>query len=283
MYGARCRDKMLKLAGIEVDAVSVGGLETCIELPGFDLALDIGRCPMSAVKRPRVLFTHAHMDHMGGLAYHAAMRDLQGMRPPTYLVPRENHADVGALLDAWRRLDRSSLPCTVVACGPGDRVDIGGGRFAEPFRSPHRVPCQGYALISTRKKLKPELLHLTPSELQVRRAAGVELSETTEVVDVAFSGDSVIDVVDREEKVRTARLLILEVTFLDDRVPVDKARSKGHVHLDEVVARADLFENEALLFTHFSARYRRDDILRILDARLPPSLRARVTPLLPAA
>ncbi|MDP2308819.1 MAG: MBL fold metallo-hydrolase [Pseudomonadota bacterium] len=273
----------MKLAGIDVEAVSVGGLETCIELPAFDIAFDIGRCPMSAVKRPRVLFTHAHMDHMGGIAYHAATRDLVGMKPPTYFVPRENYEDVLGLLDAWRRLDRSTLPCNVHACGPGDRVDIGGGRIAEPFRSPHRVPCQGYAIVSTRKKLRADLVGLPPQELQRRRLAGEVVSEDHEVVDVAFTGDTVIDVVDREEKVRTARLLILEVTFLDERVPVDKARSKGHVHLDEVIERAALFQNEALLFTHFSARYSADQIVRILDARLPPGLRERVTPLLPAS
>ena len=33
---------MLRLSGHEVEAVSVGGLETCIQLPGWDLALDIG-------------------------------------------------------------------------------------------------------------------------------------------------------------------------------------------------------------------------------------------------
>ena len=66
-------------------------------------------------------------------------------------------------------------------------------------------------------------------------------------------------------------------------VSVEKARSKGHIHLDEVIARAELFENEAILFTHFSARYSADDIRRILETRLPASLRDRVTPLLPPA
>ena len=49
--------------------------------------------------------------------------------------------------------------------------------------------------------------------------------------------------------------MILECTFLDDRVSVAECRAKGHVHLDEIVERADLFENEAILLTHFSARY----------------------------
>jgi ribonuclease Z len=271
---------MLKIVGVDVEAVSVGGLETCIELPGMDLAFDIGRCPPTAVRRKRVLCTHAHMDHMGGLAYHAATRDLLGMPPPTYLVPRENHADVLALFEVWRRLDRSDLPCNIVACGPGDRVDIGGGRVAVPFRSPHRVPCQGYAIVAKRKKLLPQFEGLPGEEIHRRRLAGEVVSEEHEVVEVAFTGDTVIDVVEREPMVREARLLILEVTFVDERVPVEKARSKGHVHLDEVIARAHLFHNEALLFTHFSARHSASEIRRILDERLPAELRGRVTPLL---
>jgi ribonuclease Z len=273
---------MLRLVGTEVEAVSVGGLETCIELPGWNLAFDIGRCPPTAVRRERVLFTHAHMDHAGGIATHAATRDLLGMRPPTYWVPRENHAGFVRLLDAWRGLDRSDIPCNVVACGPGDRIDLGANRWAHPFRSPHRVPCQGYALGQIRKKLRPELTGVAGEEIHRRRLAGEDVSVEVESVEVAFTGDTMIEVVDREPLVRTARLLIIEVTFLDERVPVEAARSKGHVHLDEIIARADRFENEALLFTHFSARYSADDIRRILDARLPRSLRERVTPLLPA-
>ena len=79
---------------------------------------------------------------------------------------------------------------------------------------------------------------------------------------------------------RTARLLILESTFVDDRVSVAECRAKGHVHLSEVAERAELFENEAILLTHFSPRYKRAEILAALDATLPTGLRERVTPLL---
>ena len=79
----------------------------------------------------------------------------------------------------------------------------------------------------------------------------------------------------------TARLLIMEVTFLDERVDVARARGSGHVHLDEVVERAELFENEAILFTHFSARYSPGEVRRIVSGRLPDCLRDRVHLLLP--
>lgn len=274
---------MLRLADHDIDAISVGGLETCIQLPGWKLAFDIGRCPPGAIRQDRILCTHAHMDHLGGIAYYAATRDLVGLGPPTVWVPAENHQDVLDLFAVWRRLDKSDLPVDVRPCSPGDVIPLGPNRAARPFRSPHRVKCQGYALTSTRRRLAAALAGLPEAEVRARRLAGEEVSETVETVEVAFTGDSLIEVVEREHLVRTARLLVMEVTFLDERVSVEKSRSKGHIHLDEVVERAHLFENEALLFTHFSARYGRDDILRILDRRLPASLRDRVTPLLPDA
>lgn len=271
----------MNLAGIEVEAVSVGGLETCIQLPGHDLCFDIGRCPQTAVRRSRVLLTHAHMDHAAGLATHAATRALVGLPPPTWYVPRENHDDVLALVEVWRRLDRSDIPVHVVPCGPGERLELGPGLVATPFRSPHRTWCQGYALLRRTRKLRADLAGLPEAEVRRRRLAGEEVSAETWAPEVAFSGDSLIEVVEREALVREARLLILEVTFLDDRVPVERARGSGHIHLDEVVARADLFANEALLLTHFSSRYRRDEVDAILDRRLPPELRRRTTALLP--
>lgn len=266
----------LDINGETVRAVSVGGLETCIELPAWKLCFDIGRCPPTATRLERVLFTHSHTDHMGGVVHHCATRDLMGMRPPEYVVPAEVHDAFDDMFDTWRRLDRSELPCRVRAARPGDRIELGHGRFAQAFRVYHRVPSLGYALGQVRRKLRPDLAGASRAEIIRLRQAGEAVDMPEEHIEVAFCGDTLIDVVDREEAVRTARLLILEVTFLDDRVSVDKARSKGHVHLDEVIERADLFENEALLFTHVSQRYSNAQMHRILRERLPDSLRDRV-------
>ncbi|MBK7874617.1 MAG: hypothetical protein IPJ77_02520 [Planctomycetes bacterium] len=272
---------MLQLAGIDVEAVSTGGVETCIDLPGFQLAFDLGRGPDFAVARELVAFTHAHVDHLSGVVWHCATRALRGMRPPRYVIGRENEAAFRDLFDVWRRLDRSQFPHELVVIGPGDELALQGGRFLRPFFAPHRAPCQGYAVWSRRSKLRAEHRALPHEEIARLRAAGrADLFEVLEVPEVAFCGDTLIDVVEREEVVRKARLLILEVTFLDERVSVEKARASGHVHLKELAARADLFENEAILLTHFSPRYTREEILIALDRGLPPRLRERATPLL---
>jgi len=272
---------MPRLAGILVEGLSIGGLETCIDLPECKLAFDIGRCPPAAVARPTILFTHAHMDHMGGVAYHAATRELFGMGPPTYVVPHENVEGFRELVAAWRKLDRSDLPHHMRALGPGEEFELSNRMTARAFRSPHRVPCQGYALHSKKRKLKAQYRELAHDAIRDLRAQiGDEITELVVTPEIAFTGDTLIEVVEREEVVRKARVLVMEVTFVDERISVEECRSKGHVHLFEVAERAALFENEALLFTHFSARYRDDEIVAALDRTLPPQLRARVTPLL---
>ena len=275
------RSSTLQVGGLEVHAVSVGGLETCIELPELRLCFDIGRCPPTAVRRPQVLLTHAHVDHAGGLATHAAMRDLLGMAPPTWVIPAPNVEDVRALLEVWRRLDRSGMPAHIVPAVPGARIPLEQGRFAVPFRVPHRVYGLGYAIVRPRTRLRPALAGLSQDEVRARRLAGEEVTETEDLVEVAFCGDTTAEVLDHEPLLQRAQVLILECTFLDARVPPEKAHAQGHVHLEDLLARTHLLGQPAILLTHLSARYSAAEILRILDARLPPDLRARVTPLLP--
>ena len=272
----------LTLNGLELRALSVGGLETCIWLPGRRVAFDIGRCPLEVVDCRTVLFTHAHMDHLGGIAYHTATRSLRKQAPPVYVVPHHCTEDLARLFDAWRALDRSDMPHELVPLGPGEEHVLASGLRARPFRSPHSAPCQGYGLWSRKEKLKPEFHGLDGPELARMRRAGIVLGDTLETPEFAFTGDTLIEVVEQQEVVRRARVLVLECTFVDQRVSVAEARAKGHVHLFELAERADLFQNEAILLTHFSARYRAHEIRAALDKHLPPGLRARVTPLLGA-
>jgi ribonuclease Z len=68
---------------------------------------------------------------------------------------------------------------------------------------------------------------------------------------------------------------------LDDKAGVARARKSGHIHLDEVVERQELFLNQHILFTHFSKRYSPDEIREIFARRLPTSFMERVSLLLP--
>jgi len=267
----------LTLADINIRAVSVAGLETCIELPAFRVCFDIGRGPRSAVRNHTVLFTHAHIDHMGGIAHHVATRSMLNMEPPTYVMPSRVVGAVDTLLDAFRELDGSDMPVTLVGADPGDVIKVGKRRVARPLQSFHPVPCQGYALLEVRNRLRPDLQDAGKEAIQAARARGEEITSPVEHPLVVFSGDTKIEFIEHNELARRADLLIMEVTFVDDRVSVQGARDNGHIHLDEVVERAELFENKAILFTHLSARYRQEEAQAAIDAKLPAGLRERVT------
>ena len=56
--------KGLDLEGFSIEGLSVGGHETCVIIPDFKCAFDIGRCPSRAIQQSFVFITHAHLDHI---------------------------------------------------------------------------------------------------------------------------------------------------------------------------------------------------------------------------
>jgi ribonuclease Z len=73
----------------------------------------------------------------------------------------------------------------------------------------------------------------------------------------------------------------MECTFLDDKKSLAAARAGCHVHLDEVIERADRFKNEAIVMMHVSQLYAPDQVAALLDRRVPPALRAKIVPFVP--
>lgn len=270
----------VELAGLIVKAVSIAGIETCIEVPSWRLCFDIGKGPESAVKYPRVFFTHGHVDHVGGIAHHCGTRAMRKVGEPTYTIGAEYAEGLENLMTAFRGVDRSDLPCTINPVKPGDVIELSAKRRVRVFRSMHRVPTLGYALEEDRHLLHPDLVGRPGPEIAAARERGEPVRVVETRVELAFCGDTTIHVLERESIVRTAKRLVLECTFLDDSVSVERARKTGHVHLDDIVERAHLFENEAILLTHFSHRYGASQIVDLLNRRLPAQLRDRVTPLL---
>ena len=151
-----------------------------------------------------------------------------------------------------------------------------------PFATTHPVPSLGYTVFRRTHKLRPQYAAAPGAEIAALRAAGVGVTDAVEAPLFAFTGDTSADWLHHpsSEAALRAKVLVVECTFVDAAVSVADARLFGHTHLDELAEHAALFRNEAILLIHFSARYKRTEILAALDARLPPDLRARVTPLL---
>jgi ribonuclease Z len=269
------------LAGHRIEALSVGGVETCHQLPGFNLAMDIGRCPPGVERLGTLLLTHGHIDHAAGLPYYVSLRGMMHLAPPRVFVPEESREILGDILRSWARLQSDALRCELVGVQPGDVLPLSKHRFARAFRSPHRIACVGYTLFQEGRQRRPELAHLSEAELEALARRGEQVHEQVTRPEICFPGDTSAEVIDLEETVTTARVLLLECTFLGEHVARDKARRGGHVHLEDLAERAHLFRNEAILLTHFSRRHSRAEIEAAVRARLPESLLPRVHLLLP--
>jgi ribonuclease Z len=261
---------------VELAGVSVAGVETCIEVPGLHLLLDLGACPRSAVSQPVVLVSHGHLDHIGAIANHAARRALLGMSEGVYVVPRAIASDVEALFNAAGALDGQTIPRRVVPLSPGEEHRLGKGRVVRAFETFHRVPSQGYTVWETRHRLRPEFRDVPGARLGELRREGVAIDEPHEVARLSFTGDTRVEVLERTPELQRTECLVIEASFLDEKVSPAEAREMGHIHLDELVERADLLPTADVVFSHFSARYRPEDVREILGRRVPEALRGAV-------
>ena len=261
---------------IELSGTSVAGIETCIEVPPLRLLLDLGACSRTAVNQPLVLLSHGHLDHMGAIALHAARRSLLGMSEGTYVVPASVAPQVEALFNAAGELDGQVIPRRVVALEHGQEHVLGKGRFVRAFETFHRVPSQGYTVWETRSRLLPEFRDLPGTKLGELRRQGAVIDEQQQIPVLSFTGDTRVEVLERTPELQHTECLVIESSFLDELVPTADARQMGHIHLDELIARADLLPRTDVVFSHFSARYSATDVGRILKHKLPDTLRDNV-------
>jgi hypothetical protein len=66
------------------------------------------------------------------------------------------------------------------------------------------------------------------------------------------------------------------MTFFRPEHRRDKIHKFGHTHLDDLVERADKFQNELIILGHFSTRYSDRQVKSAIDKRLPERLKPRV-------
>ena len=266
-------------AGIAIEGVSIAGHESFYKVPGFHALLEFGRAPDDTVGYATVCLTHGHLDHAAGLAHHASRRTLQGLPPARVFAPEEAVPDLEAWLAISHRLENVDYGVHVTPAVPGRTVALRNDLELKFLPGRHRVPTVGYLFSETRRKLKDEFLDLPGEKIAALRTGGVAVTRREDVPLLAYPGDCGAAIFDAVPELFRASVLLIECSFLfpEDR---DRARVYEHLHLEDFLERAGAFQNEVIVLTHFSQRYRPEEIREALRC-LPEALGCRVMAFLP--
>ena len=217
----------------------------------------------------RILLTHGHIDHTGGVASfiwarHAARGD--GEKPLEIFYPQGDPyiAQLRLWLDAVTHTLKFPLVWTPLEANARIELQNGGRhpRAIETFATDHMDSLSlGYKIVETRTKLKPEFASLSQPELQLKaREIGSEnLSENYNAILFAFGGDGLAL---PSEPIRGAEILVHEATILDS---ADR-KSQKHSTLEEAMTAAQNANVQTLVVNHVSGRYTREEVIEAARA-----------------
>jgi ribonuclease Z len=262
--------------GLTIEGYSRAAVQTYWRVPELKIGFDLGVQPWSFMGTPTWFLSHCHLDHAAALPVYVARRRMMKMDPPTIYAPEPTVPYLDRLLRIWERLDRGRMRCELRGIKPGDEVELSRENVVSVFATKHTIPSVGYLVWERRKKLKDEFLQLSGNEIRDLRLAGTEVTREVRTPLVAFLGDTAPEGLDAFPPVYEAQVLILEVTFVAPSHRKDKIHKFGHTHLDDLIERADRFKNDVVIASHFSTRYHAERIQKMIDRRVPDSLKAKL-------
>lgn len=266
----------LTFKGLTIEGYSRAAVQSYWRIPELKVCFDLGGSPWEFMGTQTVFVSHCHLDHLAAIPVYVARRRMMKMDPPTIYLPEDAVENVRRMLGTWQRLDRGRMLCDLVGVKPGDEFAISREHVVTVFATQHTVPSVGFVVWDRRNKLKDEYQGLPGSEIRDIRMAGKEVTHEVRVPLVCYTGDTAPAGLDNDPAVDQAQILITEMTFFRPEHRKEKIHKFGHMHLDDIIARAEKFQNELIILAHFSTRYHEQQIRRAVERRLPTNLRERV-------
>jgi ribonuclease Z len=263
-------------AGLTIEGYSRAAVQSYWRIPELKIGFDLGAQPWDFMGTPTWFVTHTHLDHVAALPVYVARRRMMRMEPPRLYLPEQSVEDVRRLLLIMQRLDRGRMICELNGLKPGDEVELSRENVVTAFGTTHTIPSLGYVVWDRRNKLKDEYVGLPGDRIRDLRLSGVQVTREVRVPLVAYTGDTSPPGLDSYAPVYEAKILITELSFIRPNHRREKIHKFGHMHLDDFVERADRFKNELIICAHFSTRYHPQEVRRLLDSKLPESLRERI-------
>jgi ribonuclease Z len=262
--------------GLTVEGYSRAAVQTYWRIPELKIGFDLGAQPWDFMGTPTWFLTHTHLDHVAALPVYVARRRMMRMEPPTLYVPAEAVEDVRRLLLIMQRLDRGRMICQLNGIKAGDEIELSRDHVITVFPTTHTIPSVGYVVWDRRFKLKEEYHGLPGDRIRDLRLSGVAVTREVRVPLLAYTGDTSPGGLDAYPPVYQAKILITELSFIRANHRREKIHKFGHMHLDDFVERANRFQNELIICSHFSTRYHPQEVIRLVESKLPAGLRERI-------
>jgi ribonuclease Z len=263
-------------AGLTIEGYSRAAVQSYWRIPELKIGFDLGAQPWEFIGTPTWMVTHAHLDHIAALPVYVARRRMMKMEPPTIYLPEQPLEDVRRLLLIMQRLDRGRMVCQLEGVVPGQEIELSREHVVTVFATTHTIPSVGYLVWERRNKLKDEYHGLPGDKIRDLRMSGVQVTKEMRTPILAYTGDTSPAGLDNYPPAFEAKVLITEVSFIRPNHRREKIHKFGHMHLDDILERADRFKNELIICSHFSTRYHPQEVRRVMEAKLPASLRDRV-------
>jgi ribonuclease Z len=261
---------------LTIEGYSRAAVQTYWRVPELKIGFDLGAQPWSFMTTGTWFVSHGHLDHIAALPLYVARRRMMRMEPPTIYVPQCTLEPIRQILKQFQRLDRGRLPCELVSVTPGDEVDLGREHVVTVAAAAHSIPTHSYIVWQRRQKLKPEYRNLSGEAIRDLRLGGTPVTEEQRTPRVAYLGDSAPEGLDLCPNMYRAEVLIMEMTFVAPSHRKDKIHKHGHLHLDDIVERRSLFQNQCIIAAHFSTRYRAQRIKELVSRALPDMMDQRL-------
>ena len=263
-------------AGLTVEGYSRAAVQTYWRIPELKIGFDLGAQPWDFMGTPTWLISHTHLDHVAALPVYIARRRMMKMEPPQIYLPAPAIEDVKRLLLVMQRLDRGRMICELNGVVAGQEIALSRENVVTVFATSHTIPSVGYLVWERRNKLKDEYHGLPGEKIRDLRLSGVEVTREVRTPLLAYTGDTSPAGLDNFPPAFDAKILITEMSFIRPNHRREKIHKFGHMHLDDFIERADRFKNELIICSHYSTRYHANEVRRLVESRLPATLRDRV-------
>jgi ribonuclease BN (tRNA processing enzyme) len=254
--------------------------ETGFALPRQRLALDGGWGRQTIFAQPTLFVSHLHLDHAQGIARYVVNRQKMGDGRCRILVPAAALTHAQDIVAAAQRAEGRADAVEWVGLAAGDTVPLEGRWRLRALDAVHGIPAIGCLLERETRRVRPRYAGLPSAEIGALVRSGEQPIESVWEPLFAYTGDSEVAMLDANPILYAAAVLLVECTFVDALHPDGPPVTPGHIHWEELCARAERFCGGEVLLTHFSKRYAPGELWRALDRTCPPNLRRHLRPLI---